>query len=79
MRFVKYYAGNVAAVGLRGAASDLTWRFGPVSRLRFHRPFAFYLIGNVGATAATSLPRFACQTTIAAQSVRPKPCGQHNS
>jgi hypothetical protein len=28
-------------LGLRGAASDLTWRFGPVSRLRFHRPTRF--------------------------------------
>ena len=42
VRFVKYYAGNVVLVrGLRGAATDLTWRFGPVSRLRFHRPASF--------------------------------------
>lgn len=27
--------------GLRGAASDLTWWLGPVSRLRFHRPTRF--------------------------------------
>ena len=44
VRFVKYYAGNVVLVrGLRGAATDLTWRFGPVSRLRFHRPVSFLL------------------------------------
>ena len=42
VRFVKYYAGNVVLVrGLRGATADLTWRFGPVSRLRFHRPASF--------------------------------------
>ena len=28
-------------LGLRGAASDLTWWLGPVSRLRFHRPTRF--------------------------------------
>ena len=33
----------------------------------------FYLIGDGGATQP--LPRFACQTTIAVQSVRRKPCG----
>ncbi|MCX7177044.1 MAG: hypothetical protein NT159_24610 [Proteobacteria bacterium] len=55
MRFVKYYAGNVAAVGAAGRA--------------------FYLIGDSSATQL--LPRFACQTTIAAQFVRRKPCGQH--
>ena len=27
--------------GLRGAASGLTWRLGPVARLRFHRPVSF--------------------------------------
>jgi len=35
---------------------------------------AFYIIGDGGATQP--LPRFACQTTIAAQFVRRKPCGQ---
>src|SRR5450631_3022958 len=29
--------------GLRGAASGLTWRLGPVSRLRFHRLVGFLL------------------------------------
>jgi hypothetical protein len=28
-------------LGLRGAASELAWRLGPVSRLRFHRPVSF--------------------------------------
>ncbi len=28
-------------LGLRGAASELAWRLGPVSRLRFHRPVGF--------------------------------------
>ncbi len=42
VRFVKYYAGNGVLVrGLRGATTDLTWRFGPVSRLRFHRLASF--------------------------------------
>lgn len=27
--------------GLRGAISELAWRLGPVSRLRFHRPLGF--------------------------------------
>ena len=30
-------------LGLRGAASELAWRLGPVSRLRFHRPVGFLL------------------------------------
>jgi len=59
--------------GLRGAASGLTWRLGPVSRLRFHRPVS---VLPHRQRLRYSLPRFACQTTIAAQSVRPKPCGR---
>lgn len=41
VRFVKYYAGNVAPEGLRGAASGLTWRLVSVSRLHFHRRVDF--------------------------------------
>ena len=38
-----YFVRNVVPGrrGLRGATADLTWRLGPVSRLRFHRPVRF--------------------------------------
>jgi hypothetical protein len=55
VRFVKYYAGNVVLVrGLRGATTDLTWWFGPVSRLRFHRPARF--LPDPPTPAALRLP-----------------------
>ena len=40
-----YFVRNVVPGrrGLRGAASELAWRLGPVSRLRFHRPVSFLL------------------------------------
>jgi hypothetical protein len=70
VRFVKYYAGNVVLVrGLRGATADLTWRFGPVSRLRFHRPGCFLL--HHLHPAALRLPGDDCCAII-----RRKPCGR---
>ena len=38
---------------------------------------AFPPAGQLSTPSATILPHFACQTTIAAQSIRRKPCGQH--
>ena len=38
---------------------------------------AFPPAGQLSTPLATILPHFACQTTIAAQSIRRKPCGQH--
>jgi hypothetical protein len=37
---------------------------------------AFPPAGQLSTPSAPNLPRFACQTTIAAQSIRRKPCGQ---
>jgi hypothetical protein len=37
---------------------------------------AFPPAGLLSTPSATNLPRFACQTTIAAQSVSRMPCGQ---
>ena len=70
MRFVKYYAGNVAAVGAagRGIGTGLAVGTGVAP--------AFPPAGQLSTASATNLPRFACQTTIAAQSIRRMPCGQ---
>jgi hypothetical protein len=39
---------------------------------------AFPPAGKLSIPSALNLPRFACQTTIAAQSIRRKPCGQQS-
>lgn len=59
--------------GLRGAASDLAWRLGPVSRLRLH------LLASVLPHRFRQRYLFRASLArrpIAAQSVRRKPCGQ---
>jgi hypothetical protein len=40
---------------------------------------AFPPAGQLSTLSATNLPRFACQTTIAAQSIRRMPCGQQTA
>ncbi len=39
-------------LGQRGAASELAWRLGPLSRRHLHRLRCFYRIGSIGATAS---------------------------
>ena len=39
-------------LGHRGAASELAWRLGPLSRRHLHRLRCFYCIGSIGATAS---------------------------
>ena len=44
--------------GQRGAASELAWRLGPMSRRHLHRLRCFYRIGSIGASASpnTTIP-----------------------
>ena len=70
--------------GLRGAASELAWQLGPVSRLRFHRPVGFLphrqrrrYRDDVHRTFTSNPCRAQLPDDgLAQQSVRRKPCGQ---
>ena len=54
--------------GLRGVASDLTWWFGPVSRLRFHRPAHF--LPHRPHPAALRLPDDNCRAIHPPEALR---------
>jgi hypothetical protein len=61
-------ATSPVGVAGRGIGSDLAVGTGGAP--------AFPPASQLSTPSATNLPRFACQTTIAAQSVRRKPCGR---
>lgn len=63
--------------GQRGAASELAWRLGPLSRRHLHRLRCFYRIGSIGATASfnTTLHRPAALLLPDGSLLRKPPAG----